>query len=130
VLDSAGIAVTALGIPHGGMPTLAYRVQTRNVSIVFSSDQTGTDPHFTALAKGANVLIMHMTIDAGASSPLHASPSEVVRDRPECRSGPVDSGGRGIGGFNCEVAIKWSAGADPLLSLILGTINRIPKEEH
>jgi len=77
VLDSAGIAVTTLGIPHGGIPTLAYRVQTRNVSIVFSSDQTGTDPHFTALAKGANVLIMHMTIDAGASSPLHASPSEV-----------------------------------------------------
>lgn len=29
-----------------------YRVQTRNVSIVFSSDQTGTDPHFTGFAKG------------------------------------------------------------------------------
>jgi len=77
VLDRAGITVTALGIPHGGMPTLAYRVQARNVSIVFSSDQTGTDPHFTAFAKGANVLIMHMTIDAGASSPLHAPPSVV-----------------------------------------------------
>ena len=42
------------------------------------------------------------------------------RDRPECRSGRVDSGGRGIRGFNCKVAIKWSAGADPLLSLIFG----------
>jgi ribonuclease BN (tRNA processing enzyme) len=79
VLDRAGIAVTSLGIPHGGMPTLAYRVETRNFSIVFSSDQTGTDPRFTAFAKGANILIMHMTIEAGASSPLHASPSVVGR---------------------------------------------------
>lgn len=83
VLDSAGIVVSALGIPHGGFPTLAYRVETRNASIVFSSDQTGTDPRFTAFAKGANVLIMHMTIDAGASSPLHAPPSvvgQIARD--------------------------------------------------
>ena len=83
VLDGAGIVVTALGIPHGGFPTLAYRVQTRNASIVFSSDQTGTDPRFTAFAKGANVLIMHMTIEAGTSSPLHASPSvvgQIARD--------------------------------------------------
>ena len=79
VLDRAGIAVTALGIPHGGIPTLAYRVQTGNVSIVFSSDQTGTDPRFTVFAKGANVLIMHMTVEEGASSPLHASPSVVGR---------------------------------------------------
>jgi ribonuclease BN (tRNA processing enzyme) len=83
VLDGAGITVTALGIPHGGMPTLAYRAQTHGVSIVFSSDQTGTEPRFTAFAKGANVLIMHMTIDAGASSPLHASPlvvGQIARD--------------------------------------------------
>jgi ribonuclease BN (tRNA processing enzyme) len=83
VLDRAGIAVTALGIPHGGMPTLAYRVQTGSVSIVFSSDQTGTEPSFTAFAKGANVLIMHMTVDVGASSPLHASPlvvGQIARD--------------------------------------------------
>lgn len=83
VLDAAGMVVTALGIPHGGFPTLAYRVQTRTVSIVFSSDQTGTDSRFIAFAKGANVLIMHMTIDAGATSPLHAPPSvvgQIARD--------------------------------------------------
>ena len=55
VLDRQELTVTALGIPHGNIPTLAYRVQTRDLSIVFSSDQNGTDPKFVEFAKGANV---------------------------------------------------------------------------
>src|SRR5262245_19398851 len=50
VIDRDGILVTAQGIPHS-MPTLAYRVQTGNVSVVFSSDQNGTDPKFIDFAK-------------------------------------------------------------------------------
>jgi ribonuclease BN (tRNA processing enzyme) len=79
VFDQQGVTVTALGIPHGNLPTLAYRVQTRNVSVVFSSDQTGTNPKFIEFAKGANVLVMHLAIAAGATSPLHASPAAVGR---------------------------------------------------
>ncbi len=79
VFDRQELTVTALGIPHGNLPTLAYRVQTRGVSIVFSSDQTGTNPRFIEFAKGANVLIMHLAIAAGANSPLHASPATVGR---------------------------------------------------
>ena len=56
VLNRDGMTVTAQGIPHGNMPTLAYRVQTGNVSVVFSSDQNGTDPKFTDFAKGAKRL--------------------------------------------------------------------------
>src|SRR5690349_9104671 len=77
VFEQQGLTVTALGIPHGNMPTLAYRVQTRDVSVVFSSDQTGTDSKFIEFAKGANLLIMHMAIAAGGKSPLHASPAVV-----------------------------------------------------
>jgi len=83
VLDQQGIRVTALGIPHGPMPTLAYRVETAGRSIVFSSDQTGTDPKFVQFANSANALIMHLAIGAGSSSPLHAPPSvvgQVARD--------------------------------------------------
>ena len=87
VFDKDGLMVTALGIPHGAVPTLAYRVQTRNVSIVFSSDQTGTNPRFTDFAKGANVLIMHMNIAAGAKGPLHASPGVVGRIAQEAGVG-------------------------------------------
>jgi ribonuclease BN (tRNA processing enzyme) len=79
VFDRQGVTVTALGIPHGDIPTLAYRVQTRDVSVVFSSDQTGTNPRFVEFAKGANVLVMHLNIAAGAMSPLHASPGVVGR---------------------------------------------------
>lgn len=79
VFDRQGVTVTALGIPHGDIPTLAYRVQTQDVSVVFSSDQTGTNPRFVEFAKGANVLVMHLNIAAGAKSPLHASPGVVGR---------------------------------------------------
>lgn len=79
VLDGQGVTMTAMGIPHGTLPTLAYRVQTNGKSVVFSSDQTGTNPRFIEFAKGANVLVMHMAIAAGATHPLHASPAVVGR---------------------------------------------------
>src|SRR6266481_9926934 len=80
VFDRDGITVTAFRIPHANLPTLAYRVQARDVSVVFSSDQNGTDPKFVDFAKGANVLIMHLAIAAGAPpSPLHAAPAVVGR---------------------------------------------------
>ena len=79
IFDRQGLTVTALGIPHGPMPTLAYRVTTGGASIVFSSDQTGTNPNFVDFAKGANVLIMHLAIAAGTKNPLHAAPEVVGR---------------------------------------------------
>jgi ribonuclease BN (tRNA processing enzyme) len=79
VFDRDGLTVTALGIPHANVPTLAYRVETRGASVVFSSDQNGTNPKFTEFAKGADVLVMHLAIAAGATSPLHAAPGVVGR---------------------------------------------------
>jgi ribonuclease BN (tRNA processing enzyme) len=79
IFDQRGITVTAIGIPHGPMPTLAYRVRTRDVSVVFSSDQTGTNPAFVDFAMGANVLIMHFMVGAGGTSPLHAAPAVIGR---------------------------------------------------
>ena len=50
----------------------------RDVSIVFSSGQTGTNPKFVDFAKGANVLIMHTATAASAGpGPLHAPPAVV-----------------------------------------------------
>jgi ribonuclease BN (tRNA processing enzyme) len=78
VLDRQGLTVTALGIPHGNIPALAYRVYAGDVSIVFSTDQTGTNPTFIEFARGANVLVMHLAT-AASDSPLHASPAVVGR---------------------------------------------------
>lgn len=86
VFEQTGIKVTALGVPHANVPSLAYRVQTANGVIVFGSDQTGTNPHFVSFAQGADILVMHLTIGAGETGPLqslHATPSvvgQVARD--------------------------------------------------
>jgi ribonuclease BN (tRNA processing enzyme) len=77
VFDRDGMRVTALGIPHGNLPNLAYRVETQGKTVVFSSDQNGTNPHFADFAKGANLLILHLAIGVGANNPNQALPSVV-----------------------------------------------------
>lgn len=104
VFDRDGLTVTALGIPHGNMPTLAYRVKVRNMSIVFSSDQTGTDPKFIDFAKGANILIMHLAIGAGVKdNPLHATPDVVGRVAQEAHVGRLIVSHIGI--FDLDAAL-------------------------
>ncbi|HEY4264417.1 MAG TPA: MBL fold metallo-hydrolase [Micropepsaceae bacterium] len=77
VFDRDGIKVTAMGIPHGNLPTLAYRVETQGLSVVFSSDQNGTNPRFPGFAKDANLLVMHLAIEVGAKNPNQALPALV-----------------------------------------------------
>ena len=104
VFDRDGLTVTALGIPHGNMPTLAYRVTVQNMSIVFSSDQMGTDPKFVDFAKGANVLIMHLAVAAGVkNNPLHAAPDVVGRVAQEAHVGRLIVSHIGI--FDLEAAL-------------------------
>jgi ribonuclease BN (tRNA processing enzyme) len=103
VFDHDGMTITALGIPHGDMPTLAFRVQARDVSIVLSSDQNGTDPKFIEFAKGANVLIMHLAIPTGVTNPLHAAPEIVGRIARDASVGRLIVSH--IGMFNLENAI-------------------------
>ena len=104
VYDQQGVTVTALGIPHGDLPTLAYRVQTRDLSIVFSSDQNGTNPRFIEFAKGANLLVMHLAIAAGAKSPLHASPAVVGRIAQEAGVGRLLVSHIGLFDLNLAIA--------------------------
>jgi ribonuclease BN (tRNA processing enzyme) len=77
VYDRDGLKVTAVGIPHGNLPTLAYRVETQGVTVVYSSDQNGTNPRFPAFAKGADILVMHLAIGVGANNPNQALPAVV-----------------------------------------------------
>src|SRR5262249_42113354 len=77
VYERDGIKVTAVGIPHGRLPTLAYRVETQGVTVVFSSDQNGTNPRFPDFAKGADILLMHLAIGVGANNPNQALPAIV-----------------------------------------------------
>jgi ribonuclease BN (tRNA processing enzyme) len=70
--------VTALGVPHGPVPALGYRIDVGDVSIAFSSDQNGSDPAFVEFASGVDVLVVHVAIpesSTGRVSNLHAKPS-------------------------------------------------------
>jgi ribonuclease BN (tRNA processing enzyme) len=106
VFDSLGIRVSAMGIPHGNIPTLAYRVEIGDASIVFSSDQTGTNPAFVDFARGADVLVMHLTIDSGMTGAraLHAPPAVVGRIAQEAGIGRLVLGHIGPMALNAAVA--------------------------
>jgi ribonuclease BN (tRNA processing enzyme) len=78
VLEKDGMVITALGIPHGNMPAVAYRVEAHGVSVVFSTDQNGANPRFVDFAKGADVLVMHMATNMEGSE-HHASPAVLGR---------------------------------------------------
>ncbi len=74
------LAVTALPVPHGIVPALAYRVSVAGQDIVFSSDQNGSNEAFIEFARGADVLVMHLVIpdDADAvAKRLHATPMRI-----------------------------------------------------
>jgi ribonuclease BN (tRNA processing enzyme) len=77
VLERDGLIVTAFRVPHGDIPTLAYRIRVGDRAIVFGTDQTGTDPRFAEFARGADLLVLHMTVGVGAKNPLHAAPDRV-----------------------------------------------------
>lgn len=86
LVSAADLGVRALSVPHTNSPSLAYRVETGGVSVVFSGDQTGTDARFVDFARNADVLVMHMAIGPGAAGAVldvHATPArvgEVARD--------------------------------------------------
>ena len=76
-----GLQIDALGVPHGIVPALAFRVTVGNTSLVFASDQNLSVAAFADFAKDATVLIMHLVIpeDAGAAAKrLHAVPSRIA----------------------------------------------------
>lgn len=80
VLSAPGLEVTAVGVPHGNVPSVGYRVRVGDRSVVFGSDQTGTDPKFTAFASGADVLVLHLAVSSQAPAQvtaLHATPARV-----------------------------------------------------
>ncbi|MGI9271218.1 MAG: MBL fold metallo-hydrolase [Woeseiaceae bacterium] len=78
VFHNDSIRVRALGVPHGIVPAVGYRVEVGDVSIAFSSDQNGSDPAFAEFASGVDALVIHMAVPesvTGFPGDLHAKPS-------------------------------------------------------
>ena len=75
-----GLQIEAQPVPHGIVPALGFRVQVGDTSIVFASDQNGSDERFTEFAMDANLLVMHMAVPesaTGTALQLHAKPSRI-----------------------------------------------------
>jgi ribonuclease BN (tRNA processing enzyme) len=77
---AADIEISAIDVPHGPVPALAYRIRIGGKSITFAGDQNGSSDPFIAFARGTDVLVMHMPVPEGSrgiSRNLHAPPSRI-----------------------------------------------------
>lgn len=80
VYQDSEVTIYAYGIPHGDVPTLAFRIEGKHGTIVVSADQNGSRAGFVDFAKGADILVMPAAIDDDAdqgSKFLHAPPTVV-----------------------------------------------------
>jgi len=80
LLADDNLTVFSQHVPHGIVPALGFRIEAQGTSLVFASDQNGSDPAFSEFANKASLLIMHMPIpeNAGdAARALHAIPSRI-----------------------------------------------------
>ena len=77
ILNERSVVVKSLGVPHGDVPALGFRVEVGGRSIAFSSDQNGTDPSFVEFVKGVDLLVVHFAgnEDGSGRADLHAKPS-------------------------------------------------------
>lgn len=78
--SSEDVAIDGMRVPHGIVPAVAFRVTVGDTSIVFASDQNGSDPAFADFARDASILVMHMVVPEdvrGVGRRLHAPPSVI-----------------------------------------------------
>jgi ribonuclease BN (tRNA processing enzyme) len=94
VLRRDGLRLTAMGVPHSSLgvvdattPSIAYRVEVGDRSIVFSSDQNGSDDRFVEFAARADVLVMHFAASRENAGQVHATPQVVGRIAREAEVG-------------------------------------------
>jgi len=80
-VDVEGMELEAVGVEHGPVPALGYRLRVGGTTLAFSGDQNGDNPAFVELARGADILVMHHAVPEGvdaAAAKLHAEPSEIA----------------------------------------------------
>lgn len=96
VFAEPDLEVLALGVTHGDVPTLGYRVQVAGRRVAFTGDQRIDDPRFPVMIEGAEVLVAHLSIPergAEAQERLHARPSRIGALAQAAKVGRVILGG-------------------------------------
>jgi len=78
-LEELDVSVYAVAVPHGMMPSVAFRVDCGAESVVFSGDISASTAPFIALAKNCSMLVHDFALPEGdvPHGKLHAKPSAV-----------------------------------------------------
>lgn len=130
VFEHNGLRVSAYPVPHGRAPTLAYRIEGPDFSVVFGGDQTGLDPGFSEFAQGADYLVLHaMLAPRAAAHPLAqvvALPESLGRRAAEARAKRVVLGHLMSGASDHEEARLWSLSSMPAVIEGLRTSYQAP----
>ena len=93
VFDEDGLRITAVRGHHGEAPAVAYRIDYRGRSIVFSGDMDEAGlPALVALAQDADLLVFNSVVLDPPDSPavlytLHSPPAAIGRAAAEARVG-------------------------------------------
>lgn len=74
VFADRDLEVHAIGVPHGDIPAVGYRVQVAGRSVGFTGDQRADDPRFLALVRGVDLLVAHVSTAEDQQSDRHARP--------------------------------------------------------
>jgi ribonuclease BN (tRNA processing enzyme) len=80
VFRSGGLVLRAVGVVHGAVPALAWRVEAGGKVIVFSGDTDGEGEGLVRLAANADLFIAHNAVPEGAAGierRLHMPPSVI-----------------------------------------------------
>jgi ribonuclease BN (tRNA processing enzyme) len=80
VFHNESLAVSEVRVIHGGVPALAWKIETRSKVIVFSGDTNGEGEGLPRLAMNADLFIAHNAVPEGATGierRLHMPPSVI-----------------------------------------------------
>jgi len=80
VFHNADLAASAVRVIHGGVPALAWRIETRGKAIVFSGDTNGEGAGLVKLATNADLFVAHNAVPEGVTGVernLHMPPSVI-----------------------------------------------------
>lgn len=75
-----GLVVKAIAVNHGPVPSLAYRIEYRGKSIVYSGDTTSRTDNMITLSQNADLLIYDTAILDDTPAPfinLHTTPTRI-----------------------------------------------------
>jgi ribonuclease BN (tRNA processing enzyme) len=78
-LEQLDVAICAVAVPHGMMPSVAFRVDCGAASVVFSGDISTSSPSFIALANNCSLLVHDFALPEGElpHGKLHAKPRAI-----------------------------------------------------